>query len=168
MRKCLIGLKELAFVLVAFVAGLNLVSLNVAGQQITGSIRGTVLDPSGAVVQAATVTAKHIETGLTRAAVADRQGAYVLAELPIGHYQVEVHARGFCAGLESEYPTLFRRGLALSDRTRGHHRSETAALHRKESARIYPRRRRQRQSSIQRKQCKSTAALFRMHAGESK
>ena len=95
MRKCVIGLRELAFVLVAFVAGLNLVSLNVAGQQITGSIRGTVLDPSGAVVQIATVTAKHIETGLTRAAVTDRQGAYVLAELPIGHYQVEVHARGF-------------------------------------------------------------------------
>ena len=95
MRKCVIGLRELAFVLVAFVAGLNLVSLNVAGQQITGSIRGTVLDPSGAVVQAAMVTAKHIETGLTRAAVTDRQGAYVLAELPIGDYQVEVHARGF-------------------------------------------------------------------------
>src|SRR5271157_1465003 len=90
MGKYLIGLRKLAFI-----AGLNLVSLNVAGQQITGSIRGTVLDPSGAVVQAATVTAKHIETGLTRGAVTDRQGAYVLAELPIGHYQIEVHARGF-------------------------------------------------------------------------
>jgi hypothetical protein len=65
------------------------------GQPITGSIRGTVLEPSGAVGQAATVTAKHIETGLTRAAVTDRQGAYVLAERPIGHYQVEVHLRGF-------------------------------------------------------------------------
>ena len=64
MRKCVIGLRELAFVLVAFSAGLNLVSLNVAGQQITGSIRGTVLDPSGAVVQTATVTAKHIENWL--------------------------------------------------------------------------------------------------------
>src|SRR5580704_13807270 len=95
MRKCLVGLRKLTFVLAAFAAALNLTSLNVAAQQITGSIRGTVLDPSGAVVQAATLTAKHIETGLTRAAVTDRQGAYVLAELPIGHYQVEVHARGF-------------------------------------------------------------------------
>src|SRR5580658_6690382 len=90
MGKCMCGLRTLVFV-VATVS----VSLNAAGQQITGSIRGTVLDPSGAVVQAATLTAKHIETGLTRAAVTDRQGAYVLAELPIGHYQVEVHARGF-------------------------------------------------------------------------
>jgi hypothetical protein len=72
-----------------------LTSLNLAAQQITGSIRGTVLDPSGAIVQSATVTAKQTETGLTRVAVTDRQGGYVLVELPIGHYQLEVQAKGF-------------------------------------------------------------------------
>jgi hypothetical protein len=72
-----------------------LTSLNVASQQITGSIRGTVSDPSGAVVQAATVTAKEIETGLSRVAITDHQGEYVLVELPIGHYQLEVQAKGF-------------------------------------------------------------------------
>jgi hypothetical protein len=70
-------------------------SLNAPAQQITGSIRGTVLDPSGATVQSAAVTAKQIETGLTRSAVTDHQGAYVLVELPIGHYQIGVEARGF-------------------------------------------------------------------------
>ena len=72
-----------------------LTSLNLAGQQITGSIRGIVSDPSDAIVQSATVTAKQIETGLTRVAVTDRQGEYVLVELPIGHYQLEVQAKGF-------------------------------------------------------------------------
>jgi hypothetical protein len=72
-----------------------LVSLNVAGQQITGSIRGIVLDPSGATVASAEVTAKQIETGLTRAAFTDHHGEYVLVELPIGHYQLEVRAKGF-------------------------------------------------------------------------
>ena len=72
-----------------------LTSSNATGQQITGSIRGTVSDPSGAIVRAATVTAKQIETGLTRIAITDRQGAYVLVELPIGHYQLEVQAKGF-------------------------------------------------------------------------
>ncbi len=72
-----------------------LASLNVAGQQITGSIRGTILDPSGAIVQAAAITAKQIETGLAREAMTDRQGEYVLVELPIGHYQLEVQAKGF-------------------------------------------------------------------------
>src|SRR6202142_2357413 len=89
------NLRRLAFALIGVVAGLNAVALNLAGQQITANIRGTVLDPSGAIVQSATVTAKQVETGLTRAAVTDRQGEYVLVELPIGHYQLEVQAKGF-------------------------------------------------------------------------
>ncbi len=72
-----------------------LTSLDVAGQQITGSIRGTVLDGSGAIVQGAAVTARQTETGLSRTAVTDRLGAYVLVELPIGHYQLLVQAKGF-------------------------------------------------------------------------
>jgi Carboxypeptidase regulatory-like domain/TonB dependent receptor len=90
MTRRMSSLRNLAFVLVAVC-----VSLNAAGQQITGSIRGTVQDPSGASVQTASVTAKHVETGLTRSTVTDSQGAYVLVELPIGHYQIEVRAPGF-------------------------------------------------------------------------
>src|ERR1700691_6036861 len=95
MGRRMSNLRRLAFVLVAVIAGVNFVALNLAGQQITANIRGTVLDPSGAIVQSATVTAKQLETGLTRAAVTDRQGEYVLVELPIGHYQLEVQAKGF-------------------------------------------------------------------------
>jgi len=95
MGKCVSRLARLAFLIVPIVAGLDLVSVNLAAQQITGSIRGTVSDPSAAIVQAAAVTAKQTETGLTRTAITDRQGQYVLVELPIGHYQLEVHARGF-------------------------------------------------------------------------
>jgi hypothetical protein len=80
-------------------------SLNVAAQQITANIRGSVLDPSGARVEAATVTAKQIETGLTRIAISDRQGEYVLVELPIGHYQLEVRAKGF--------QTYLQQGISL-------------------------------------------------------
>jgi outer membrane receptor protein involved in Fe transport len=86
---------KLGFALVLVLAGLSVVSLHVAAQQITGSIRGTVLDPSGAAVAAATVIAKQVETGLTRETAADRSGAFVLVELPIGHYQIEVRAPGF-------------------------------------------------------------------------
>ena len=81
--------------LVAGVAGLTMVSLKAAGQEITGSIRGVVLDQSGAIVQGASVNVKQNETGLTRTAVTDHQGAYVLVELPIGHYQLEAQAKGF-------------------------------------------------------------------------
>jgi hypothetical protein len=64
-------------------------------QQITGNLRGTVLDASGAVVQNATVTARQIETGFTRTASTDHAGNYVLLELPVGHYRLEVAAQGF-------------------------------------------------------------------------
>ncbi|MGA9510517.1 MAG: carboxypeptidase-like regulatory domain-containing protein, partial [Candidatus Sulfotelmatobacter sp.] len=82
-----------------------LTTLNATGQQITGSIRGTVSDPSGAIVQAATVTAKQIETGLTRLAITDREGEYVLVELPIGHYLLEIQAKGF--------QTYLQQGISL-------------------------------------------------------
>lgn len=72
-----------------------LTSLTAAAQQITANIHGTIIDPSGAVVEAATVTAKQVETGLTRSAVTDRSGNYVLVELPVGHYRLEVAAKGF-------------------------------------------------------------------------
>jgi hypothetical protein len=74
---------------------LILTGANLAAQQITGSIRGTVTDPSGAVVQGATVSATQTETGLTRSATTDHDGAYVLLELPVGHYQIQVEGKNF-------------------------------------------------------------------------
>ena len=64
-------------------------------QQITGNIRGTVSDPSGALVQGATVTAQQTETGLTRSVTTDHSGNYTVLELPVGHYRLEVSAQGF-------------------------------------------------------------------------
>ena len=72
-----------------------LACLSLSAQQITGTIRGTVTDPTGAIVQGATVTAQQVETGLSRSATTDRSGDYVLLELPIGHYQLHVAAKGF-------------------------------------------------------------------------
>ena len=64
-------------------------------QQITGSVRGTVADSSGALVAGATVTARQLETGLGRTATTDRSGNYLLLELPVGHYALEVTSKGF-------------------------------------------------------------------------
>ena len=70
-------------------------STSAAAQQITASIRGTVVDPSGAAVPGASVSAKQTETGLTRTAVTDHSGAYDLLELPVGHYRLQVETKGF-------------------------------------------------------------------------
>jgi hypothetical protein len=64
-------------------------------QQISGSIRGTVTDESGAIVSNTKVTAIHSETGLQRTSFSDSQGAYVVVELPVGHYRLEAEAKGF-------------------------------------------------------------------------
>jgi Carboxypeptidase regulatory-like domain len=72
-----------------------LACLSLSAQQITGNIRGTVIDPSGAVIGGAAVTARQVETGLSRSTTSDRNGNYVLLELPIGHYRLQVAAKGF-------------------------------------------------------------------------
>jgi len=64
-------------------------------QQITGSIRGTVTDPTGAIVQNAIVNARQVETGFVRATTTDGGGAFLFLELPVGHYQLQVSATGF-------------------------------------------------------------------------
>jgi hypothetical protein len=72
-----------------------LVSRFAPSQQITGTIRGTIVDPNGAVVSAAKVTATQVETRLVRTTVPDRDGSYIFLELPIGHYEVQVQALNF-------------------------------------------------------------------------
>jgi Carboxypeptidase regulatory-like domain/TonB dependent receptor len=69
--------------------------VSLSAQQITGNIRGTVTDPTGAVIVGAAVTARQVETGLSRSAATDRDGSYVVLELPVGHYRLQVAAKGF-------------------------------------------------------------------------
>ncbi len=86
----MVRFRSLVCLLAMLIAGVG-----AGAQQITGSIRGMVTDPSGAVVSDATVAAKQTETGLTRTATADHAGAYILLELPVGHYELRVEAKGF-------------------------------------------------------------------------
>lgn len=71
------------------------VSVGASAQQITGNIRGSIADPSGALIQSATIVATQSETGLTRTVTSDHSGTYVFVELPVGHYQLEANAQGF-------------------------------------------------------------------------
>jgi hypothetical protein len=57
-------------------------------QATTGNIEGRVLDPAGAVVPNASVTAKNKETGLERSATSDEDGNYRILLLPPGTYTV--------------------------------------------------------------------------------
>lgn len=63
-------------------------------QSFRGSIRGKVLDASGAVVAGAKVSAKSAATGNGRETRTATDGAYVLPELPAGEYVVTAESAG--------------------------------------------------------------------------
>jgi Carboxypeptidase regulatory-like domain len=61
-------------------------------QITTATIVGTVTDPGGAQVPSASVTARNVDTGLTRTVVSGEDGSFRLEFLPVGNYVVEVTA----------------------------------------------------------------------------
>src|SRR5207247_1773330 len=63
--------------------------------QATSQIQGIVQDTSGAVIPGIEVKATQTDTGISRMAISSEDGRYVLPNLPIGPYRLEVSAPGF-------------------------------------------------------------------------
>src|SRR5271166_337623 len=61
----------------------------------SGSIQGTVTDPSGAVVSGAKVLITNTGTGQTQALTSNASGSYTSGALDPGKYRVQVSAKGF-------------------------------------------------------------------------
>lgn len=61
----------------------------------TGTITGTLSDPSGALVAQARITAKNLSTGIERTALSDAQGLYVIPAVQVGTYQIQAGHEGF-------------------------------------------------------------------------
>jgi hypothetical protein len=68
---------------------------NVSAQSTFGEIRGTVTDPTGAVIVGAAVSAKNTGTGDTRKVVTDSAGNYAVLNLEAGNYEVLIEHTGF-------------------------------------------------------------------------
>jgi hypothetical protein len=94
-------MKQHAFHFVAFVLALGLVCGMVVwttpayADDLYASIRGTVVDPSGAVVPDAKLRATNIATGLSYSATSSKDGLFAFLQLPIGDYSVKVEKSGF-------------------------------------------------------------------------
>ena len=68
---------------------------NISAQEITASIRGTVVDASGGAGSSVIITATQSETNFARTVTSDPQGNFILIELPVGHYRLQAEAKGF-------------------------------------------------------------------------
>jgi outer membrane receptor protein involved in Fe transport len=63
--------------------------------QITGELRGTVVDATGGSINTAKITLKNLETGQTRDQQVTGQGEFSFGLLQIGNYEVRAQAAGF-------------------------------------------------------------------------
>ena len=63
--------------------------------QATARMHGIVSDMSGAAIAGATVKVTQTDTGISRSVTSDSDGGYVLTNLPLGPYSVEVSKEGF-------------------------------------------------------------------------
>ena len=76
-------------VLFASVLGMAQETINSA------SVSGRVIDPQGAVVPGAVVTARQTETNVTSETVTDKEGRFRFPYLKVGPYEIAVHQQGF-------------------------------------------------------------------------
>ncbi len=70
-------------------------SLAAAQSSATGSLAGTVSDPSGGVLPGANVRALNPQTGVTQSTVTGGSGEWRLAALPVGRYELSFELDGF-------------------------------------------------------------------------
>jgi hypothetical protein len=61
----------------------------------SGSISGTVTDPSGAVVPGVTIALRNLTTGIQQSAMTNRDGFYAFPIVTVGAYEMEIHKQGF-------------------------------------------------------------------------
>ncbi|MGI9165921.1 MAG: TonB-dependent receptor domain-containing protein [Pyrinomonadaceae bacterium] len=66
-----------------------------AAAQTDSTITGDIKDSNGAVLVGVQVTAKHLDTGLTRVTTSEKEGRFVFPGLPVGLYQLHAELTGF-------------------------------------------------------------------------
>jgi hypothetical protein len=74
--------------------------------QSASLLRGTVIDPQGAVMAGAVVTLSNSETGVTRRATTSPNGEYQFLQVVPGAYKVEVESPGFSRASRSDVKLL--------------------------------------------------------------
>jgi len=91
----------------AVLAGaLGLAAVMAAAQSVgnSGSVNGTVLDPTGAVVAGAKVEIRNPVSGFDRTTTTDNAGTFAFTNIPFNNYHLSVTAAGFIAQAQDVEP----------------------------------------------------------------
>lgn len=94
-------------------AFLSIVTVGPSFAQNTGSISGTVLDPTGAAIVGATVSASERATGHVSIVKTNSAGHYVFSTLPEGRYNLKIRALGFRSLEEADAHLLRAQSLEV-------------------------------------------------------
>ncbi|MGI8917323.1 MAG: TonB-dependent receptor domain-containing protein [Pyrinomonadaceae bacterium] len=78
------------------------------------SVRGTIGDPSTAVVSGAEITLTNTGTNESRTTTSNARGEYALTALPAGLYRVQVSSQGFAAYAQESLPLTVNQELRLN------------------------------------------------------
>ena len=82
-----------------------------------GTITGIIRDSSGAVLPDANITVTNEQTGISRQATTDSNGAYTVPSLPPAVYTVTAELKGFKKGVASkvalEVTQILRKDITL-------------------------------------------------------
>lgn len=86
---------------------------------LSGQIGGYVVDPGGAVISNAEISVTQLDTGVTRTAVTDDSGHWVVSGLPSGRLQIRTNALGFRSEIrnlqyDANSPTSLSFGLSVA------------------------------------------------------
>ena len=91
----------------AVLAGaLGLAAVMAGAQSVgnSGSVNGTVLDPTGAVVAGAKVEIRNPVSGFDRSTTTDKAGTFAFTNIPFNNYHLSVTAAGFMAQAQDVEP----------------------------------------------------------------
>src|SRR5712671_3734043 len=110
------------FVAIAVISLFLASTFAVAQTGNSGSVNGTVLDPTGAVVPNATVEIRNPVSGYDRSATTDSSGRFAFPNMPFNPYHLTVKAEGFASftqdvELRSSVPVNLPIGLKVSGST---------------------------------------------------
>jgi hypothetical protein len=110
------------------VLALLLAAFPASAQQSTGAIVGTVVDPTGAAVKGATVTAKDVDRGTVLTAHTSELGDFDFPVVPVGNYQVRVEGQGFQAEVQPAFSLTLNQTARFNFKMKIGQRTETVEV----------------------------------------